>query len=84
MKMPVKKPAKPLRSSAVALPLTLLIACSGVGQSQPPAGYTVDHNRTKLGDGEETYQRAVLALKNWNQFDLGWVTIVPRRSGGVT
>lgn len=38
MKMPVKKPAKPLRSSAVALPLTLLIACSGVGQGQPPAG----------------------------------------------
>jgi len=49
----------------------------GNTQSQPPAGYTVDHNRTKLGDGEETYRRAVSALKNWKQFDLGWVTIVP-------
>lgn len=38
MKMPVKKHAKPLRSPAVALPLTLLIACSGVGHGQPPAG----------------------------------------------
>lgn len=37
MKMPVKKHAKPLRSPAVALPLTLLIACSGVGHGQPPA-----------------------------------------------
>jgi uncharacterized protein (UPF0548 family) len=49
----------------------------GATQSQPPAGYTVDHNRTKLGDGEQTYQRAVSALKSWKQFDLGWATIVP-------
>jgi len=49
----------------------------GNTQSRPPAGYNVDHNRTKLGNGEETYQRAVSALQNWKQFDLGWVTIVP-------
>ena len=49
----------------------------GATQSQPPAGYTVDHNRTKIGDGEETYQRAVSALQSWKQFDLGWVTIMP-------
>lgn len=49
----------------------------GNTQSQPPAGFNVDHNRTKLGDGEETYQRAVSALQSWKQFDLGWVTIVP-------
>ncbi|MEP6818017.1 MAG: DUF1990 domain-containing protein [bacterium] len=42
-----------------------------------PASYTVDHNRIRLGDGEATYQRAVVALKSWRQFDLGWVTIVP-------
>ena len=42
-----------------------------------PAGYTVDHNRIKLGDGEDIYLRAVSALRNWKQFDLGWVTIVP-------
>ena len=28
--------------------------------------------------GEATYKRAVEALKKWRQFDLGWVTIVPR------
>lgn len=43
----------------------------------PPANFTVDHNRIRLGDGEATYQRAVSALRGWKQFDLGWVTIVP-------
>ena len=42
-----------------------------------PHGYTVDHNRTRLGDGEKTYQRAVAALQSWKQFDLGWVRVVP-------
>jgi len=42
-----------------------------------PQGYTIDHNRTRLGDGENTYQRAVAALQCWKQFELGWVTIVP-------
>ena len=42
-----------------------------------PEEFTVDHNRMRLGDGENTYQRAVSALRSWKQFDLGWVTIVP-------
>ncbi len=42
-----------------------------------PAGYNVDNNRLRLGEGEQTYKRAVSALKNWRQFDLGWVKIVP-------
>jgi uncharacterized protein (UPF0548 family) len=55
----------------------------GATKSQPrdgqrgPKGYTVDHNRVKLGAGEETYQRAVSALRSWKQFELGWVTVVP-------
>jgi uncharacterized protein (UPF0548 family) len=50
----------------------------GATNTAPPAGYNVDHNRIQLGEGEATYARAVEALKNWRQFDLGWVTIVPR------
>lgn len=49
----------------------------GATQSTPPAGYTVDHNQIRLGDGQDTYRRAVFALRGWKQFDLGWVTIVP-------
>ena len=51
----------------------------GATQNQPPSGYKVDHNRIKLGAGKETYARAMAALKEWKQFELGWVTIVPRR-----
>jgi len=42
-----------------------------------PRGFTLDHNRVQLGHGIEVYERAVLALKQWRQFDLGWVKIVP-------
>jgi uncharacterized protein (UPF0548 family) len=45
-------------------------------ESRPP-GYNIDHNRIGLGDGEDVYLRAVSALRNWKQFELGWVTIVP-------
>lgn len=52
----------------------------GATRSQPtdgPPGYRVDHNRIKLGKGEETFQRAVSALRSWKHFDLGWVLVVP-------
>jgi len=50
----------------------------GATNATPPPGYTIDHNRIQLGHGETTYRLAVEALKNWRQFDLGWVTVVPR------
>ena len=50
----------------------------GATNANPPAGYTIDHNRVQLGYGETVYRAAVAALKEWRQFDLGWVTIVPR------
>lgn len=49
----------------------------GATQEHPPANYVLDHNRIKLGAGQETYERAVAALRRWQQFDLGWVKIVP-------
>jgi len=42
-----------------------------------PTGYTIDHNRIKLGAGAPTYAQAVEALKQWTHFDLGWGKIVP-------
>lgn len=66
-------------SSQRDLPFTY--AEVGATNATPPAGYTVDHNRVQLGNGQETYERAVAALKTWRQFDLGWVTIAP---SGVT
>jgi uncharacterized protein (UPF0548 family) len=49
----------------------------GATAGEIPPGYVVDHNRIKLGAGEETFDRAVTALRNWEQFNLGWVKMVP-------
>lgn len=51
----------------------------GATQNKPPAGFNVDHNRIKLGAGKETYARARSALRDWKQFDLGWVTVMPAK-----
>src|SRR5262249_19050375 len=53
---------------------------SAVGSTNgtPPPGFIVDHNSIQLGRGGATYERAVSALKKWQQFELGWVTIVPK------
>jgi uncharacterized protein (UPF0548 family) len=42
-----------------------------------PAGYRLDHNRIRLGEGEETFARAVAAVHGWRMFDLGWVELHP-------
>lgn len=51
----------------------------GATNTTPPStGYNVDHNRIQIGTGEAVYKKGVEALTNWRQFDLGWVTVVPR------
>jgi len=49
----------------------------GASRETPRSGYTIDHNRIELGTGQEVFERAVAALENWKQFDLGWVSVVP-------
>ncbi len=52
----------------------------GATQSTPPAGYTIDHNRVRLGEGRETFMRACDALSKWRHFELGWASVVPHGS----
>ena len=73
---PSEQDAVAFVSSQRHLPFTY--AEVGATNATPPSSYRVDHNRARLGDGEATYRRAVEALKSWRQFDLGWVTVVPR------
>lgn len=49
----------------------------GATREDPPRGYTIDHNQVKLGKGERVFAQGVAALKEWRQFDLGWVNVVP-------
>jgi uncharacterized protein (UPF0548 family) len=49
----------------------------GATNTTPPTDFTVDRNHIELGQGIETFNRAVTSLKRWRQFDLGWVMLVP-------
>lgn len=78
----LRKPTEETVRQFIAAQQTLPFSYSEVGATQTgaPAGYTVDHNRIKLGQGPDTYQRALTALRSWKHFDLGWVTIVPHNT----
>jgi uncharacterized protein (UPF0548 family) len=47
----------------------------GATRGKLPAGYVVDHNRVRLGEGEETFGRAVAAIGRWEMFHIGWVRL---------
>lgn len=49
----------------------------GVTQGGAPPGYVADRYRVRLGEGEETFGRAVAALRSWRMFDLGWTRLLP-------
>jgi len=49
----------------------------GATAESPPAGYVVDHRRTKLGEGGTVFLLATAALQRWEQFRLGWDDVWP-------
>ncbi len=52
----------------------------GASKRGAPPGYTADHNRVRLGEGEEVFERAVESLRGWRMFDIGWLRIFPARA----
>jgi uncharacterized protein (UPF0548 family) len=54
-------------------PLGLTYAAVGATATSPPAGYTVDRTRVRLGTGEQVFAAARAAFLRWEQFRLGWV-----------
>jgi len=50
----------------------------GASRLVAPDGYNVDHNRLKLGEGQETFVKACDALKRWKMFEMDWVEIAPK------
>ena len=76
-----RKPSAEFVAQFIASQRELPFTYSKVGATKTedaPSGFYVDHNRTKLGSGAVTFERAVAALEYWTQFDLGWVGIVQR------
>lgn len=49
----------------------------GATSGNLPPGYAIDHSRIKLGEGESAYEAAKEALRNWDQFRLGWLEAGP-------
>jgi len=49
----------------------------GATGAQPPAGYAVNHRRTLLGQGDAVFSASVASLRQWQQFDTGWLEIFP-------
>lgn len=47
----------------------------GATRKGAPPYYKIDHNRVRLGTGEEAFKVAIAAMRQWKMFDLGWVRI---------
>ncbi|MEK6282864.1 MAG: DUF1990 domain-containing protein [Acidobacteriota bacterium] len=76
----LRKPSDETVRQFISGQCDLPFSYSEVGSTQTgsqPSGYTVDHNRIKLGAGATTYRRAADALRSWKHFDLGWVKVLP-------
>lgn len=61
---------------------TLDFSYPETGQSEggSPAGYDLDHNRVRLGEGEGDYAAACEALRGWRMFPGPWTRIEPARA----
>lgn len=57
--------------------MQLSYAPVGIARAGAPPGYRVEEERAVLGRGRETYARAVRALREWREFDLGWTSMYP-------
>lgn len=42
---------------------------------RPPNRYNVDHNRVRLGQGPEAYEKAKEAIRRWKMFDMPWLEL---------
>ena len=74
-----RKPTDELLQSFVHTQSKLDYTYRGVGTtaSVTPSGYQLDQSRFTLGHGEQVFQRAQAALRNWQQFNLGWARAFP-------
>jgi uncharacterized protein (UPF0548 family) len=47
----------------------------GASKQRPPRGYTADHNRVRLGEGPEVFERAKKAIREWKMFAMPWIRL---------
>lgn len=73
----IRKPNPAIIGSFLRSQASLEFSYPDVGASRtiPPEGYTVDHNRVRLGQGSDDFARAVISLHQWRMFALGWLEL---------
>ena len=71
------KPSRNAIAEFIALQTSKKFSYPEVGMSQQPApsGYTLDHNRIRLGEGPNTFDRAKRAISQWKMFDMPWLEL---------
>ena len=47
----------------------------GCSRKPPSNWYVADHNRIKLGDGFDIFERAKAAITQWKMFDMPWIEL---------
>ena len=45
-----------------------------------PSDYNLDHNRIQIGSGDEAFERAKSAIRDWKMFGMDWVSISPENT----
>ena len=73
----VSKPVRDIIVAFIAAQKMLPFSYPEVGctRQSPPAGYKVDHNRIRLGQGANIFERAKNAVRQWKVFDVPWIEL---------
>ena len=71
LRKPSAESIRPFLEAQAKLPFSYVAV--GATATTPPADYAVDRTRIKLGEGEPVFRSAIVALRCWEQFRLGWV-----------
>lgn len=64
--------------------LTLSYGPPGIARGVAPDGFRAAEERRVIAHGRDAFARAVRALQEWRQFDLGWVSIYPTNAALAT
>ena len=86
----LRKPTDKQMNEIVSAQSSLDFTYPSVGatkNSDAPDGFVVDHNRIRLGEGEQVFEAAKLALVNWQHYRFNWLSlhrpVSPPESGQV-
>lgn len=76
----VRRPNPELIKRFIQSQSSLGFTYPGVGSTNgdPPPRFTVDHTRVQLGHGLDAFEAARQSIREWKQFELGWLEATPR------